>query len=132
MKKLSRNEVNVITQEVRNKVNEIKLKDVKEKSKKDKDCINLIKLNNDKKLLNDKISNINVEMSKITESLHKKYNKQYTFCINSYNNNIVNDLNIWVSNDSCGNLYNKIVLMSIDKDLKVNDLIAALVKEYSK
>ena len=86
MKKLSRNEVNVITQEVRNKVNEIKLKDIKEKSKKDKDCINLIKLNNDKKLLNDKISNINVEMSKITESLHKKYNKQYTFCINSYNN----------------------------------------------
>jgi hypothetical protein len=132
MKKLSRNEVNVITQEVRNKVNEIKLKDIKEKSKKDKDCINLIKLNNDKKLLNDKISNINVEMSKITESLHKKYNKQYTFCINSYNNNIVNDLNIWVSNDSCGNLYNKIVLMSIDKDLKVNDLIEALVKEYSK
>ena len=42
MKKLSRNEVNVITQEVRNKVNEIKLKDIKEKSKKDKDCINLI------------------------------------------------------------------------------------------
>ena len=132
MKKLSRNEVNVITQEVRNKVNEIKLKDIKEKSKKDKDCINLIKLNNDKKLLNDKISNINVEMSKITESLHKKYNKQYTFCINSYNNNIVNDLSIWVSNDNCGNLYNKIVLMSIDKDLKVNDLIEALVKEYSK
>ena len=132
MKKLSRNEVNVITQEVRNKVNEIKLKDIKEKSKKDKDCINLIKLNNDKKLLNDKISNINIEMSKITESLHKKYNKQYTFCINSYNNNIVNDLNIWVSHDNCGNLYNKIVLMSIDKDLKVNDLIEALVKEYSK
>ena len=131
MKKLSRNEVNVITQEVRNKVNEIKLKDVKEKSKKDKDCINLIKLNNDKKLLNNKISNINVEMSKITESLHKKYNKQYQFCINnSYNK--VNDLNIWVSNDNCGNLYNKIVLMSIDKDLKVNDLIAELVKEYSK
>ena len=94
MKKLSRNEVNVITQEVRNKVNEIKLKDIKEKSKKDKDCINLIKLNNDKKLLNDKISNINVEMSKITESLHKKYNTQYTFCINSYNNNIVNDLQV--------------------------------------
>ena len=117
MKKLSRNE--------------IKLKDIKEKSKKDKDCINLIKLNNDKKLLNNKISNINVEMSKITESLHKKYNKQYQFCINnSYNK--VNDLNIWVSNDNCGNLYNKIVLMSIDKDLKVNDLIAELVKEYSK
>ena len=131
MKKLSRNEVNVITQEVRNKVNEIKLKDIKEKSKKDKDCINLLKLNNDKKLLNDKLSNINVEMSKITESLHKKYNKQYQFCINnSYNK--VNDLNIWVSNDNCGNLYNKIVLMSIDKDLKVNDLIAELVKEYSK
>ena len=132
MKKLSRNEVNVITQEVRNKVNEIKLKDIKEKSKKDKDCIKLLKLNNDKKLLNDKISSINDEMRKTTESLHKKYNKQYTFCINSYNNNIVNDLNIWVSHDNCGNLYNKIVLMSIDKDLKVNDLIAELVKEYSK
>jgi len=131
MRKLSRNEVNVITQEVRSKVNDIKLKDVKEKSKKDKDCINLLKLNNDKKLLNDKISSINVEMNKITESLHKKYNKEYQFCINSYNNK-VNELSIWVSNDQCGNLYNKIVLMGIDKDYKVNDLIADLVKEYSK
>jgi len=131
MRKLSRNEVNVITQEVRSKVNDLKLKDVKEKSKKDKDCINLLKLNNDKKLLNDKISSINVEMSKITESLLKKYNKEYQFCIIMYNNK-VNELSIWVSNDQCGNLYNKIVLMGIDKDYKVNDLIAELVKEYSK
>ena len=131
MRKLSKNEVNVITQEVWSKVNEIKLKDIKEKSKKDKDCIKLLKLNNDKKLLNDKISSINDEMRKTTESLHKKYNMKYTFCINSNN---INELYIWiwVSNDNCGNLYNKIVLMSIDKDLKVNDLIAALVKEYSK
>ena len=129
MKKLSRNEVNVITQEVRNKVNEIKLKDIKEKSKKDKDCIKLLKLNNDKKLLNDKISSINDEMRKTTESLHKKYNMKYTFCINSNN---INELNIWISRYSNDNLYNRIVLMGIDKDLKVNDLIAELVKEYSK
>jgi hypothetical protein len=88
MKKLSRNEVIVINNEVRSKVNEIKLKDIKEKSKKDKDCINLIKLNKDKRLLNDKISSINNEMKKITESLHKKYNNKYTFCVNSYNNEV--------------------------------------------
>ena len=129
MKKLSRNEVNVITQEVRNKVNEIKLKDIKEKSKKDKDCIKLLKLNNDKKLLNDKIISINDEMKKMTESLHKKYNNKYQFYVNGNN---VNELNIWVSNDQCGNLYNKIILMGVDKDYKVNDLIEALVKEYSK
>ena len=129
MKKLSKNEVNVITQEVRNKVNEIKLKDIKEKSKKDKDCIKLLKLNNDKKLLNDKIISINDEMKKMTESLHKKYNNKYQFYVNGNN---VNELNIWVSNDQCGNLYNKIILMGVDKDYKVNDLIEALVKEYSK
>ena len=130
MKKLSRNEVNVITQEVRNKVNEIKLKDIREKSKKDKDCINLIKLNNDKKLLNDKLSSINVEMGELTKSINKKYNYEYQFSVNSYNK--VTNLNIYLSNDECNNLYNKIVLMSIDKDLKVNDLIAELIKEYSK
>ena len=129
MRKLSKNEVNVITQEVWSKVNEIKLKDIKEKSKKDKDCIKLLKLNNDKKLLNDKISSINDEMRKTTESLHKKYNMKYTFCINSNN---INELNIWISRYSNDNLYNRIVLMGIDKDLKVNDLIAELVKEYSK
>jgi len=131
MRKLSRNEVNVITQEVWSKVNDIKLKDIKEKSKKDKDCINLIKLNKDKKLLNDKISSINDEMKKITECLDKKYNNKYTFCVNSYNNE-VGDLNIWIKRHSNDNLYNKIVLMGIDKDYKVNDLIADLVKEYSK
>ena len=131
MRKLSRNEVNVITQEVWSKVNDLKLKDIKEKSKKDKDCINLIKLNKDKKLLNDKISSINDEMKKITDCLDKKYNNKYTFCVNNYNNE-VGDLNIWIKRHSNDNLYNKIVLMGIDKDLKVNDLIAELVKEYSK
>jgi hypothetical protein len=131
MRKLSRNEVNVITQEVWSKVNDLKLKDIKEKSKKDKDCINLIKLNKDKKLLNDKISSLNDEMKKITESLDKKYNNKYTFCVNNYNNE-VGDLNIWIKRHSNDNLYNKIVLMGIDKDYKVNDLIADLVKEYSK
>ena len=129
MRKLSRNEVNVITQEVWSKVNDIKLKDIKEKSKKDKDCINLLKLCKDKKLLNDKISSINDEMRKITESLYKKYNSKYTFCVNGNN---INELNIWMSRHSNDNLYNKIVLMGIDKDYKVNDLIADLVKEYSK
>jgi hypothetical protein len=129
MRKLSKNEVNVITQEVWSKVNDIKLKDIKEKSKKDKDCINLLKLSKDKKLLNDKINSINDEMRKTTESLHKKYNMKYTFCVNGNN---INELNIWISRYSNDNLYNRIVLMGIDKDYKVNDLIAELVKEYSK
>ena len=80
-------------------------------------------------ILNDKINSINDEMRKTTESLHKKYNMKYTFCVNGNN---INELNIWISRYSNDNLYNRIVLMGIDKDYKVNDLIAELVKEYSK
>jgi hypothetical protein len=128
MKKLNRNEVNVITQEVRNAVHAIKVKDVKERSKKDKDAISLLRLSKEKKLLNDKIFNINTEMNKLKQDLFIKYNKEFQFMENA----ITGELDIWCTKDNCNNLYSKIILMGIDKDLKVNDLIDELVKEFSK
>lgn len=128
MKKLNRDEVNVITQKVRDLVNEVKVKDVREQSKKDKDVISLTKLSKEKKVLNDKLMSLNGEMHTLRQKLFIKYNREFSFG----EDGITGELLIWYSKNQCGNLYNEIVLMGIDKDLKVNELIAELVKKYSK
>lgn len=131
MKKLNKTEMDVITQEVQKRVNVLRLKDVKEKSKKDKDCINLIKKYKEIKVLNDKVAQMNKEMATLNQNLNKKYNNKFGFCVN-YSN--PDELNISLMNNNFNRyeLFNKIVLMGIDKDLKVDELIAELVKEYSK
>jgi len=128
MKKLNRNEAFVIAQEVRNLVNEAKLKDVREKSKKDKDAISYLKLIKEKKALNDKLRSLNDEAYMLRQKLVVKYNNEFGFGEGV----ITGELTIWCASDQCVNLHNKIVLMGSDKDLKVNELIAELVKEYSK
>jgi len=128
MKKLNRNEAFVIAQEVRNLVNEAKVKDVREKSKKDKDAISYLKLIKEKKALNDKLKSLNDEVYMLRQKLVVKYNNKFGFGEDV----ITGELMIWCASDQCVNLHNKIVLMGIDKDLKVNELIAELVKEYSK
>jgi len=128
MKKLNRNEAFAIAQEVRNLVNEAKLKDVREKSKKDKDAISYLKLIKEKKALNDRLGSLNDETYMLRQKLVAKYNNECGFGEDV----ITGELTIWCASDQCVNLHNKIVLMGIDKDLKVNELIAELVKEYSK
>ena len=131
MKKLSKTEMEVIVHEVQKQVNEFQLKSIKEKLKKDKDGINLIKKFKEYKTLNEKVSKLNNELNIMKQNLYLKYDKKWSisndysnpneFIISFYNNGF----------DRIG-LFNRIVLMQIDKDLKTDELIATLVKEYSK
>jgi hypothetical protein len=131
MKKLNRTEMDVITQEVQKRVNVLRLKDVKEKSKKDKDCINLIKKYKEIKVLNDKVAQMNKEMATLGQNLNKKYNNKFSFSTNYSNPDELN-ISLMSTNVNKYELFNKIVLMGIDKELKVEELIAELVKDYSK
>lgn len=131
MKKLNRTEMDVITQEVQKRVNVLRLKDVKEKSKKDKDCINLIKKYKEIKVLNDKVAQMNKEMATLSQNLSKKYNNKFGFSTNYSNPDELN-IQLMSTNVNKYELFNKIVLMGIDKELKVEELIAELVKDYSK
>jgi hypothetical protein len=131
MKKLNRTEMDVITQEVQKRVNVLRLKDVKEKSKKDKDCINLIKKYKEIKVLNDKVAQMNKEMATLGQNLNKKYNNKFSFSTNYSNPDELN-IQLMSTNVNKYELFNKIVLMGIDKELKVEELIAELVKDYSK
>ena len=131
MKKLNRTEMDVITQEVQKRVNVLRLKDVKEKSKKDKDCINLIKKYKEIKVLNDKVAQMNKEMATLSQNLSKKYNNKFSFSTNYSNPDELN-IQLMSTNVNKYELFNKIVLMGIDKELKVEELIAELVKEYNK
>ena len=131
MKKLSKTEMEVIAHEVQKQVNEFRLKSIKEKLKKDKDGINLIKKFKEYKTLNEKASKLNTELNIMKQNLYLKYDKKWSisndhsnpneFIVSFYNNGF----------DRIG-LFNRIVLMQIDKDLKTDELIATLVKEYSK
>ena len=131
MKKLNKTEMDVITQEVQKRVNVLRLKDVKEKSKKDKDCINLIKKYKEIKVLNDKVAQMNKEMATLGQNLNKKYNNKFSFSTNYSNPDELN-IQLMSTNVNKYELFNKIVLMGIDKELKVEELIAELVKDYSK
>jgi hypothetical protein len=131
MKKLNRTEMDVITQEVQKRVNVLRLKDVKEKSKKDKDCINLIKKYKEIKVLNDKVAQMNKEMATLGQNLSKKYNNKFSFSTNYSNPDELN-IQLMSTNVNKYELFNKIVLMGIDKELKVEELIAELVKDYNK
>jgi hypothetical protein len=131
MKKLNRTEMDVITQEVQKRVNVLRLKDVKEKSKKDKDCINLIKKYKEIKVLNDKVAQMNKEMATLGQNLNKKYNNKFSFSTNYSNPDELN-IQLMSTNVNKYELFNKIVLMGIDKELKVEELIAELVKDYNK
>ena len=131
MKKLNRTEMDVITQEVQKRVNVLRLKDVKEKSKKDKDCINLIKKYKEIKVLNDKVAQMNKEMATLSQNLSKKYNNKFGFSTNYSNPDELN-IQLMSTNVNKYELFNKIVLMGIDKELKVEELIAELVKDYNK
>jgi hypothetical protein len=131
MKKLNRTEMDVITQEVQKRVNVLRLKDVKEKSKKDKDCINLIKKYKEIKVLNDKVAQMNKEMATLSQNLSKKYNNKFGFSTNYSNPDELN-ISLMSTNVNKYELFNKIVLMGIDKELKVEELIAELVKDYNK
>jgi hypothetical protein len=61
----------------------------------------------------------------------KKYNNKFGFSTNYSNPDELN-ISLMSTNVNKYELFNKIVLMGIDKELKVEELIAELVKDYNK
>ena len=122
MKKLSSNELSVLSNEISKKVNEIKYEKIKGKLEKDVDFKKLEKLNKEVNELNKKL---NEKRSLNNELVLKIRNKYDIMGVNIDNNNEVkvmfNNINVW----------NDIVLYSIGKDLNVEELINNIVNKYS-
>jgi hypothetical protein len=123
-KKLSSNEINVLSNVIREKVNEIKYEKIKSKLVKDVDFKKLEKLNKEIKLLDKKRN----ELFKLSNEVNLKVRNKFDI------SNVYIDLNdnikVNFSNNNM-NYYNEIVLMNIGNSFNVDELVNKVVEKYS-
>jgi len=121
MKKLSSNEISVLSNEISKKVNEIKYEKIKSKLEKDVDFKKLEKVSKEISDLRKKID----EKSKLNNELVLKVRNKYN--IMSVNRNSNNEIKV---DFGYLNVYNDIILYNIGKELNVDELINKLVDKY--
>ena len=123
MKKLSSNEVSVLSSEINKRINEVKYLKIKSKLEKDLDFKKLEKLKREIDELNLKVK----EKMNLSNEFNLKIRKKYN--INNVYIDINNEMKLNFSINN--NLYNDIVLMCIGKDFNVEELINKIVERYS-
>jgi hypothetical protein len=123
MKKLSVNEINVISSEIIKKVNEKKYEKIKGKLEKDVDFKKLEKLSKEVSELNKKVR----EKSNLYNEICLKVRNKFEIG-NVYKNN-EGEIKVMFNNNL--NVFNDIVLYNIGKDLDVESLINKIVEKYS-
>ena len=123
-KKLSNVEVNVLSNVIREKINNVKYEKIKSKLVKDVDFKKLEKLNKEIKLLDKKRN----ELFKLSNEVNLKVRNKFDI------SNVYVDLNdnikVNFSNNNM-NYYNEIVLMNIGNSFNVDELVNKIVEKYS-
>jgi hypothetical protein len=122
MKKLSMNEMNVLSMEISKRINEKKYESIKGKLEKDVDFKKLEKLNKEVNELNKKLD----EKRKLNNELVNKVRNKFNIGSVYIDNN--NEVKVMFNNL---NVYNDLVLYSIGKDLNIEELINNIVNKYS-
>jgi hypothetical protein len=123
MKKLSVNEMNVISNEISKRVNEKKYESIKGKLEKDVDYKKLEKLNKELIELNKKLKEKNNLYNELVLKVRNKFN------INNVYRDNNNEIKVVFGNNL--NVYNDLVLYSIGKEINVEELINKVVEKYS-
>lgn len=123
MKKLSVNEMNVISNEISKRVNEKKYESIKGKLEKDVDYKKLEKLNKELIELNKKLKEKNNLYNELVLKVRNKFNINNVYRDNS------NEIKVVFGNNL--NVYNDLVLYSIGKEINVEELINKVVEKYS-
>jgi len=122
-KKMTNVEINAIVNSIREKVDAAKEKAVDAKLSKDKDYQLLKKLSAEQKVLQDKVNELSRKARCISDELSKKYNVQFRYDGSIYNND---------SYKIQQEVYNKVVILNISKEVNVEALIEKLAAEYIK
>jgi hypothetical protein len=122
MKKLSMNEMSVLSNEISKRINDLKYEKIKDKLEKDVDFKKLEKLNSEISELRKKID----EKSKINNELVLKVRNKYN--IMNVNRNSDNEIKVMFNYNN--NIYNDIVLNNLNKELNVDELINKIVEKY--
>jgi hypothetical protein len=123
MKKLNVNEVNVLSNVVRERVNEVKYEKIKSKLEKDVDFKKLEKLNKEIKELENKMYELRKVSSEVNLKVRNKFNIGNVFIDGNGNLRVI-------FNDN-KNYYNEIMLMSIGRSLDIEEIINKLVEKFS-
>jgi hypothetical protein len=122
MKKLSSNELNVLSNEISKRVNEKKYESIKGKLEKDVDFKKLEKLNKEVNELKKKLDEKRSLNNEIVNKVRSKFNINSVYIDNN------NEVKVMFNNL---NVYNDLVLCSIGKELNVEELINNIVNKYS-
>lgn len=122
MKKLSMNEMNVLSMEISKRINEKKYESIKGKLEKDVDFKKLEKLNKEVNELNKKLNEKRKLNNEIVNKVRNKFNIGSVYIDNN------NEVKVMFNNL---NIYNDIVLYNIGKDLNIEELINNIVNKYS-
>ena len=125
MKKLSSNELSVLSNEIIKRVNEKMYESIKSKLEKDVDFKKLEKLSKEISELNKKIKEKNNLNNEIVLKIRNKFNISNVYRDNNNNNEIK-----VMFNSSNMNVYNDLVLLSIGRDLDIESLINKVVEKY--
>jgi seryl-tRNA synthetase len=123
MKKLSMDEMNVLSNEISKRVNEKKYESIKGKLEKDVDYKKLEKLNKELIELNKKLKEKNNLYNELVLKVRNKFN------INNVYRDNNNEIKVVFGNNL--NVYNDLVLYSIGKEINVEELINKVVEKYS-
>jgi rRNA maturation endonuclease Nob1 len=124
MKKLSMSEINVITNVVIKKINEIKINKIKVTVDKDKDFKELIKLNAEVKKLEKEVSEKRVKAVNINNLFKEKYGLMV------YNRDGKVDYVINYDQGLWSKVYDDLLINNINKELNVEEMIDKIVGKY--
>ena len=121
MKKLSSNELSVLSNEISKRVNDLKYEKIKGKLEKDLDYKKLEKVSKEIEDLRNKIG----EKNNISNELILKVRRKYG--ISGVGRDENNEIRVVFNNI---NVYNDIILYNIGKELNVDELINNIVNKY--
>ena len=124
MKKLSVNEINVISNEIVKKVNEKKYEKIKGKLEKDSDYKKLEKLIKEINELNKKVNEKNKVYNEICLKVRNKFEISNV-------SRMGDDIKVYFNNNDYNKIYNDLVLMNIGKSVDINNIINEIIEKYS-
>jgi hypothetical protein len=126
MKKLSMNEMNVVSSVIREKINEIKYEKIKGKLEKDVDFKKLEKIKKEIDELNKKIKEKNNLSNEINLKIRNKYDIGNVYIDNN------NEVKVMFNNNNSYNkINNEIILMNMSREFNIDEMINKLVEKLS-
>jgi hypothetical protein len=124
-KKLSLNEISVLSNVIKERINESKYEKIKSKLEKDVDYKKLEKLSKEISVLDKKRNELSNLYSEVNLKVRNKFE------ISGVYKNFDGSIKVMFNNDNYNKIYNEILLMNIDKEFNVNEMIDKVVEKFS-